>query len=102
MADNLIQRIKTVTEFHRLRGLPKPEHPLISVINYADIDYSTYTRDVSWVNDFYSISLKKSVDVKMRYGQQQYDFDDGILTFISPNQVFRIHADPQAALKISG
>lgn len=30
-------RIKTISEFHRLRGLPKPEHPLISVVNVADL-----------------------------------------------------------------
>ena len=31
------QRIKTISEFHQLRGLPKPEHPLISVINLESV-----------------------------------------------------------------
>ena len=31
------KRIKTISEFHRLRGLPKPEHPLISVVDYIHL-----------------------------------------------------------------
>lgn len=34
MTANKIYRIKTIGEFHRLRQLPKPEHPLISVIDF--------------------------------------------------------------------
>lgn len=33
MAGTTPLRIKTISEFHQLRGLPKPEHPLISIIN---------------------------------------------------------------------
>jgi len=41
------------------------------------------------------ISLKKIVrgNVKYSYGQQEYDFDEGILFFIAPNQVFSFEAD---------
>jgi len=37
MADIKTQRIKTISEYHQLRGLPKLEHPLISIIDIADI-----------------------------------------------------------------
>lgn len=33
MANTQPHRFKTISEFHQFRGLPKPEHPLISVIN---------------------------------------------------------------------
>ena len=95
-------RIKTITEYHRLMGLPMPEHPLISVINLEDIKPPNEKGPISLIFDFYSISLKRMDNVKMKYGQQKYDFDEGIMFFISPNQVFGIEADKGATVKRSG
>jgi AraC-like DNA-binding protein len=95
-------RIKTISEFHRLRGLPKPEHPLISVINVESLERLPSNEPESFVFDFYSISLKRNCNAKFRYGQQQYDFDEGIMFFIAPNQVFGIEAGNDDTLKRSG
>ncbi|RWZ83485.1 MAG: helix-turn-helix domain-containing protein [Hydrotalea sp. AMD] len=83
-------RIKTINEFHQLRGLPKPKHPLISVIDFSLIKRSSNENQESTVQDFYSISLKRTTNSKIIYGQQEYDFDSGVLFFLSPNQVFSI------------
>src|SRR5699024_1587116 len=37
-----------------------------------------------------------------KYGQQQYDFDEGVMSFIAPNQVLRIEHDPEEILNRSG
>jgi len=78
-------RIKTISEFHRLRGLPPPEHPLISVVDYAAITPA----HGSAVFDYYSISIKRGFG-KMFYGQQEYDFEEGVMYFMAPNQVLRV------------
>ncbi len=91
-----IQRVKTISEYHRLRGLPKPEHPLISLVNHEDLKNEWEETPTSWVFDFYSIALKRNLNAKMRYGQQEYDFDEGVLFFVSPGQVISIHVDPEA------
>ncbi|WP_109435922.1 AraC family transcriptional regulator [Aquimarina sp. AU119] len=93
MANKKPYRIKTISEFHKFRGLPAPEHPLISVINYASIRHSDESNSMSWLLDFYVISLKKSSHTKFRYGYQQCDFDEGSLFFMAPNQVFRVEVD---------
>jgi AraC family transcriptional activator of pobA len=98
----LPHRIKTITEFHQLRGLPKPAHPLISVINLADIAHSTNIDPEIVVFDFYSISLKRNCNAKFKYGQQQYDFDEGVMSFIAPNQVFGIEHNDDEPVKRSG
>ena len=95
-------RIKTISEYHRIMGLPKPEHPLISVINFESIKRLAGGGQISLVFDFYSISLKRDFNAKMKYGQQDYDFDEGIMFFISPGQVFGIEFDEQEELKHSG
>ena len=88
--NNQLIRVKTISEFHRLANLPKPEHPLITVIDIAMLKQpppeSPYTR----VFDFYSISLKKNFHVKMRYGQQPHDFEEGMLHFMAPGQVLTV------------
>lgn len=92
-------RIKSISEFHRLRGLPLPDHPLISVIDYREMSYI----EGSVIFDFYSISIKRGVTGKIVYGQQQYDFDEGVMYFIAPNQVFgRIETNGEQTSKPSG
>ncbi len=95
-------RIKTISEFHRLRGLPEPEHPLISVVDYGAIKHTPENNPLSFVLDFYSISLKRDLSAKMKYGQQEYDFDGGIMFFLAPGQVFRVEVEQNAAHKQSG
>ena len=102
MVPKQINRIKSISEYHRLRGLPTPEHPLISVINFETIKHSAESDVTSWVFDFYSIALKRNFGAKIKYGQQEYDFDEGVLFFISPGQVFSIEADKNKMVKPSG
>ncbi|MFW0717750.1 helix-turn-helix domain-containing protein [Pedobacter sp. N23S346] len=101
MVNSHFHRFKKISEFHQFRGLPKPEHPLISVINLDDVK-SMPKGENSIVFDFYSIALKRNFNGKMRYGQQQYDFDEGIMFFISPGQLFRIEVEDEQALNHSG
>ncbi|WP_080236958.1 helix-turn-helix domain-containing protein [Spirosoma rigui] len=86
-------RIKTITDYHQLRNLPRPEHPLISVVNFESIKRLSCDRSTSIIQDFYTIALKRNFNGKMKYGQQEYDFDEGLLIFISPGQLFTIEAD---------
>ena len=102
MANTPLHRIKTISEYHQVMGLPKPEHPLISVINFESIKQLPYEESISLVFDFYSISLKRSFNARMRYGQQEYDFDEGIMFFISPGQVFGIEVGKGSEIRHSG
>lgn len=82
-----MQSINSISEFHRLLSLPEPRHPLVTVINLSD---SIFLEDDVWngfVNRFYCVALKRAVKGKIRYGQQHYDYDKGILSFTRPNQV---------------
>jgi len=91
-------RIQTISELHRMRGLPQPEHPLISVVDYAAMQPG---EQMAVTLDFYSVAIKRGVG-KLFYGQQQYDFDEGVLYFLAPHQVLRSHPQAGAAEKRSG
>lgn len=94
--------IKTIAEFHRFMSLPKPEHPLISVIKFEDINALPGDGNRSIIHNFYSIALKKNFTAKMKYGQQQFDFDEGVMHFMSPKQVLSIETTSGEELKHSG
>lgn len=76
---------------HRLRGLPSPPlHPLVSLIDYGKTKILPEHLGERWNLGFYSIGVKRNVGT-LRYGQQQYDFDEGLMSFIAPGgQLLRI------------
>ena len=79
--------INSISQFHRLLSLPEPLHPLVSVIN---LDQAIFLEDEIWkgfINRFYCVALKRGATGKIRYGQQHYDYDKGVLSFTAPNQV---------------
>ena len=89
MSDTPI-RIKTISHFHALRGLPKPKHPLISVINFEDMAPALESGKQSLIFDFYMISVKRDMNHKYRYGQQDYDFDEGVMFCMAPHQILSV------------
>ena len=82
--------IKTISEYHRILRLPKPLHSLVSLIRFEDMPYHPDQAPRSIVHNFYSIALKKSFHARLKYGQQEVDFDEGILLFMAPMQVLSI------------
>ncbi len=88
-----MKHFKTISEFHEFRDLPKPQHPLLSVINVADVKHLHNDEPMTMSMDFYSIAIKRMSNVIIKYGQQPFDFNEGIMSFMSPNQVFTISLD---------
>jgi AraC-type DNA-binding domain-containing proteins len=99
MTNKVLHRIETISEYHKVMGLPKPEHPLISVIDYDTIKLPCKAQ-IRFVFDFYTILLDRNFKGKMKYGQQQCDFDEGVLFLMSPKQVFEV--DVQEMVNRSG
>ena len=86
MANAKPYRIKSITEVHRLLGLPKPNHPLVGMIDLKGLRNDTDIEAVTF--DTYVITLKRGCD-KLIYGQQKYDFDEGLMAFLAPGQILR-------------
>ncbi|MGH2623444.1 MAG: helix-turn-helix domain-containing protein [Sphingobacterium sp.] len=103
MENSSIMHIKSINEFHKIHALSKPEHPLVSLVDYSEINHSNQRTPLTWFQDFYTIGLKRNVCGKFRYGQQEYDFDEGLLSFIAPRQVFGVEMlDEQQISQPSG
>ncbi len=87
--------LHTVTEYTRYYGLPAPAHPLLTLINLAEIRGQAIPAPI--VAQLYTVALKRGLRGTVYYGRQTYDFHEGLLTFLAPGQV--VQAD--ASLDIS-
>jgi AraC-like DNA-binding protein len=77
----------SISELHQALGLPKPLHPLVSLVDYSNIQADTEELEKGMIFNFYKVSYKKNFKGKVKYGQHYYDFDEGGLSFIAPNQL---------------
>lgn len=85
-----IIRIKTINEVHRLFGLEKPSHPLVSVIPIDDRITNFNYGNARYIFEFYQINLKIGFSGSLNYGRNSYDFDEGTLLLMKPNQTIQI------------
>lgn len=98
MENKKIVQVNSISEFHKIRGLRPPLNPLVSLVDYSQVIYYPEYNHTSWLLGYYSISLKKGVPGKYRYGQLDYDFDEGLMSFFAPNQILNVEyleTDPQ-------
>src|SRR5690606_2606647 len=83
-------KVSSISALYQFLGLGKPSNPLISVFNFDEVQLDPETILSTVTTDFYVVALKKDcAGGKCKYGQQYYDFDDGILYFIAPHQVLQ-------------
>lgn len=83
----------SISALHQALGLPKPLHPLLSLVDYSDIKADTTEIGKGMILNFYKISYKKNFKGRIKYGQGHYDFDEGGLSFVLPGQVIAASAE---------
>lgn len=85
--ENTPVKFDSLTDLHRVLGLPKPLHPLISLVDTTGNAVELTKLPKTFSFNFYKISYKANLSGKLKYGQHYYDFDAGGLFFVSPNQL---------------
>lgn len=83
-------KIESISQVHNFLKLPKPKHPLVSVLPITDEMTSFDYGDFTYVFDFYQISLKSGISGSWSYGRNSYDFQEGTMVFLKPNQAIKI------------
>ncbi len=59
--EKTLYKFESLTDFHRVFGLQKPVHPLISFIDISCMQYEANALPDSIVMDYYKISYKTSL-----------------------------------------
>ena len=79
--------INSISQAHQAVGLPKPKHPLVSVVKAKDYKPTMSFKGLKIINNLYQITLKDTGCGNMMYGKNSYDYQEGTLVFTSPGQV---------------
>ena len=86
-----MQHFKSLSAYFDYLQLPRPEHPMFSVM-FATGEANLPCPRMSSppiTHDCYTISLKKIISGSLNYGRTKYDFTNGAMLFISPRQVLQ-------------
>ncbi len=84
-----IFKIESITQLNSILNQEKPKHPLVGIVDMNKI-YDNSFAETRISAGFYSISLKNTVCGKLKYGRQNYDFEEGTLVFLAPEQVIEV------------
>lgn len=82
-----LSKLESISEIHRMLGIPGPLHPLISLMDVTDGQIDLCRLPASYVLSFYKISFVTKLGGKFKYGQSYYDFNEGSMLFTAPNQI---------------
>lgn len=91
--EHLAHRFDSLSDVHRVFGLPKPLHPMITLIDINNVKISASEASHSLMLNFYKISYKTGLCGRAKYGQNYYDLGEGGLVFTVPNQLFEAPDD---------
>lgn len=84
---------KSISAYMRDMGMPKPVHPLVALVKYDSDQISRANAGRSFLVDFYKVSFKEDFTGQVKYGQGYYDFEEGGLAFLAPNQVITMSTE---------
>lgn len=82
-----IIHIESISEMHNVFGLPKPKHPLVSIIRFKNALIREEYHHVRCSFGMYCVTHKNETMGSMKYGRNSYDFQEGSMIFIKPGQV---------------
>src|SRR5574344_1957542 len=81
-----ITRLETVDAYNKAMGI-ETLHPLVSVIDFSKCKPCLHHRNSF---GFYCVFLKDVRCGDIIYGKSTYDYQEGTLVFLAPNQIFGI------------
>jgi len=81
-----IYKLETVSDYNNLVGV-ETLHPLVSIIDFSKTK-SSYSNHTHLNFGIYAIYLKEYDCGELRYGRNNYDYQEGTLVFIAYKMVF--------------
>lgn len=81
-------RFISIAESHEAFGLPKPQHPLVSLVHFNESNpFNTNMAPIYDLLSFYKITFITKNSGRLKYGRDYYDFNEGSMLFLAPNQL---------------
>ncbi|MCM4153761.1 AraC family transcriptional regulator [Arenibacter sp. N53] len=86
-----VLHINTVGDYLNLRN-QEVLHPLVGIVDFEEVNKKGYVNKDYDAFHFhcYAIFLKDAKGCKLHYGGKPYDYDEGTLVFMAPNQTIEL------------
>jgi AraC family transcriptional regulator, transcriptional activator of pobA len=84
-----ILSLEKISQYNLIKGV-ETLHPLVSVIDNSNVKPLPNGR---LYFGFYAIFLKEVKCGELKYGRNNYDYEEGTLVFIGPGQVLGVNND---------
>jgi AraC-like DNA-binding protein len=97
-----IIRLESISQLNALFQQTTPKHPLISVVDFSKMEKHERVEEVKLTCGFYSVMFKNHCANRIRYGKEYYDFQEGTLICIAPNQIVTIENDDSSTNDLVG
>jgi AraC-like DNA-binding protein len=68
-------------------GISGPKHPLIAIVDFSKTSFSGDIPINKVICNFYQIAYKSQKSGSLKYGRETYDYQEGSLVYIEPEQV---------------
>lgn len=81
--------LENIADLHHLLQQPKAKHPLLSVVDFTQFD-EQFGAGLKISSGFYTIMYKNYCVNTLKYGRHHYDFQEGSLMCIAPQQVITL------------
>lgn len=83
-----IIKLEKIDQYNKLKGI-ETQHPLISVFDNTDTENLPNHSRIHF--GLYAIFLKAGHCGELRYGRNNYDYDEGTMVFVAPGQVLEVN-----------
>ena len=84
-----IVNLDNISQYNSMRGI-ETQHPLVSVI---DMSKATPTQSARIRFGFYCVFLKEIKCGELKYGCNSYDYQEGTLVFVAPEQIVGVNSN---------
>lgn len=82
--------IKSISQVHDFFDIEKPKHPLVTLLELKNKFKETGLNRIHYSTNLYQIFLKFGKSPDVRYGRNSYDYQEGTLLFIGPEQTMHV------------
>ena len=94
--------LQTISDLFSLFKLNENiQHPLIAVVDFSKVD-EHIGDDVKISADFYTVMFKNYSKNNVKYGRKAFDFQDGSLICMAPNQVIAMDDEFEVSVNMMG
>ncbi len=87
-----IINLESISDISKFVQQGSVKHPLVAIIDFSKVD--EYVEAGTRIScNFYSVMFKNYCINKMKYGRQNYDFQEGSLVCIAPKQIVEMDTE---------